>query len=54
MLRFGLQISIEGKVHFYLPFPTYFTLEIKGEFGTTRVEKGIDENFLNKHSILIK
>jgi len=41
-------------VYFSLQFPIYFTLETKGEFGTTRVEKGIDENFLNKHSILIK
>ena len=48
------QISTGGKVHFSLPFPTYFTLETKSEFGTTRVEKGVEDNFLNKHPILIK
>jgi hypothetical protein len=41
-------------VHFSLPFPTYFTLETKSEFGTNRVEKGIEDNFLNEHPILIK
>jgi len=35
-------------VHFYLPFPTYFTLETKGEFVTTRAEKGAEDNFLNR------
>jgi len=48
------KISAGGKVHFSLPFPTYFTLETKSEFGATRVEKGIEDNFLNEHSILIK
>jgi len=48
------QISIEGKVHFSLPFPTYFTLETKSEFGTTRAEKGVEDNFPNKHFISIK
>ena len=43
-----------GKVHFSLPFPAYFTLETKSEFGTTRAEKGVEDNFLNKHPILIK
>lgn len=35
-------------MHFYLPFPTYFTLETKGEFVTTRAEKGAEDNFLNR------
>jgi hypothetical protein len=48
------QISTRGKVHFSLPFPTYFALETKSEFGTTRAEKGVGDNFLNKHPILIK
>ena len=49
------QISVGwGKVHFGLPFPTYFTLETKSEFGIARAEKGIEDNFLNKHPILIK
>jgi hypothetical protein len=52
--RKGPQISTEVKVHFSLPFPTYFTLKTKSEFGTTRAEKGIEDNFLNKHPILIK
>ncbi len=43
-----------GKVHFSLSFSTYFILETKSEFGTTRVEKGVEDNFLNKHPILIK
>ena len=42
------------KVHFSLPFPTYFTLETKSEFGANRAEKGVEDNFLNKHWILIK
>ena len=37
-----------------MPFPTYFTLEAKSEFGTIRTEKGVEDNFLNKHPILIK
>jgi len=41
-------------VHFNLPFPTYFTLETKSEFGANRAEKGMENNFLNKHSILFK
>jgi len=41
-------------VHFSLPFPAYFTRETKSEFGTTRAEKGIEDTFLNGHSILIK
>ena len=44
----------KGKLHFSLPFPTYFTLEIKSEFGTTRAERSVEENFLNEHPILIK
>jgi len=48
------QISTRGKVHFSLPFPAYFTLKTKSEFGTARAEKGIEDNFLNKHPILIK
>jgi hypothetical protein len=48
------QIFTRGKVHFSLPFPTYFTLETKSGFGTTRAEKGVEDNFLNKHPILIK
>ena len=56
------QISTGEKVHFYfppqvhssLPFPTYFILEIKSEFGATRAEKGIEDNFVNEHPILIK
>jgi predicted glycosyltransferase len=37
-------------VYFSLPFPTYFTLGNKSEFGTTRAEKAIKEiiNDLNK------
>jgi hypothetical protein len=42
------------QVYFSLPFPTYFTFETKSEFGTTRAEKGVEDNFLNKHWILIK
>ena len=43
------------QVHFRLPFSAYFTtLENKSEFGATRAEKGIEDNFLNEHSILIK
>ncbi|GAG67009.1 unnamed protein product [marine sediment metagenome] len=49
-----LQISTGRKVHFSLPFPTYFTLKTKSEFGTSRTEKGVEDNFLNKHPILIK
>ncbi len=49
-----LQIFTWEKVHFSLPFPTYFTLETKGNFGSTRVKKGVEDNFLNKHPILIK
>ena len=30
------QISTGVKVHFSLPFPTYFAFETKSEFGTTR------------------
>ncbi|GAH54950.1 unnamed protein product [marine sediment metagenome] len=43
-------------MHFSLPFPTYFTLETEtiSEFGTTRAEKGVEDNFPNKHPILIK
>ena len=41
-------------MHFSLPFPIYFTLETKSEFGTTRAEKGTEDDFLNKHPILIK
>ena len=54
--RKGPQISTEVKVHFSLPFPftTYFTLETKSELGIARAEKGIEDNFLNKHRILIK
>lgn len=43
------QISTGGKVHFSLPFPTYFTLEIKSEVSSTRAEKGVEDNFLDKH-----
>jgi len=43
-----------GKVHFSLPFPTYFALETKREFGIARVEKGVEDNFHNEHPILIK
>jgi len=46
-----LQISTGGKVHFSLPFPTYFTLETKSEFSTNRAENGVEDNFPNKHSI---
>ena len=35
-------------------FSTYFIPETKSEFGATRAEKGIEDNFLNKHPILIK
>ena len=48
------QIFTRGKVHFSLPFPVYFTLETKNEFGTTRAEKCIEDNFYNKHPMLIK
>jgi len=41
-------------VHFSLPFQTYFTLETKSEFGTTIAENGVEDNFLNKHHIIIK
>jgi len=41
-------------VHFSLPFPTYFILETKSELGIARAEKGVEDNFLNKHPILIK
>ena len=41
-------------MHFNLPFPAYCTLETKGEFGTTRAKKDLEDNFLNKHNILIK
>ncbi len=41
-------------MHFSLPFPIYFTLETKREFGTTRAEKSVEDNFLNKHPISIK
>ncbi len=41
-------------MHFSLSFTTYFTLETKREFGTARAEKGVEDNFLNKHPILIK
>lgn len=41
-------------MHFYLPFPTYFTLETKSELGITRAEEDVEDNFLNKHPILIK
>jgi len=43
------QISAGGRVHFSLPFPTYFTLETKNKFGTTRAEKGVEDNFITKH-----
>jgi len=46
------QISTGGKVHFSLPFPVYFILETKSEFGTTRAEKGVEDNFLNKDSYI--
>ena len=49
-----LQISLERKVHFSLPFPIDFTLETKSDFGTTRAEKGIEDNFPNKHFMSIK
>ena len=48
------QISTGGKMRFSLSFPTYFTFETKSVFGTTRVEKGVEDNFLNAHPILIK
>jgi hypothetical protein len=48
------QISAGGRLHFSLPFPTYFTFETKSEFGTNRVEKVIEDNFRNEHPILIK
>ena len=56
------QISTGEKVHFYfpplvhfsLPFPIYFTLETKIELVIARAEKGIEDNFQNKYSILIK
>ncbi|GAG26655.1 unnamed protein product [marine sediment metagenome] len=41
-------------MHFSLPFLTYFSIESKREFGTARVEKGVEDNFTNKHPILIK
>jgi len=41
-------------VHCSLPFPIYFTLETKSKLGTTRAEMGVEDNFLNKHPILIK
>ena len=40
-----LQISTGGKVHFSLPFPIYFTLETKSEFGTNGAERGIEDIF---------
>ena len=49
-----LKISTGGKVHFSLPFPAYFTLKTENKFGTTRAEKSEENNFLNKHSTLIK
>ena len=48
------QIFKREKVHFSLPFPIYFTLETKSEFSTTRAEKGVEDNFYNKHPVLIK
>jgi len=48
------QIFTRGKLRFSLPFPTYFTLETKSGFGTTRAEKGVEDNFPNKHPLLIK
>ena len=36
-------------MHFSLPFPIYFTLEAKSEFGIVKAEKGVEDNFLNKH-----
>ena len=39
------KISNGGKVHFSLPFPIYFTLETKSEFGITKAEKGVEDNF---------
>ena len=48
------QISTGEKVHFSLPFPTYFTPETKSGFGTTRAEKGVEDNFPNEYPILIK
>ena len=41
-------------MHFSLLFRIYFTLETKSEFGTTRAEKGVEDNFPNEHPILIK
>jgi hypothetical protein len=48
------QISTGGKVHFSLPFPNYLTLETKSEFSIARAEKSVEDNFSNKHPILIK
>ena len=41
-------------MNFGLPFPTYFILETKSDFSITRAEKGVKDNFSNKHPILIK
>lgn len=49
MSRPGPKYLHWGKVHFSLPFPIYFTLETKSEFGVTRAEKDIEYNFLSKH-----
>ena len=35
-------------------FQLYLTLETKSEFGATRAEKGVEDNFPNEHPILIK
>ena len=40
-------------MHFNLPFPTYFTLETKGEFVTTRAEKAVKEITNNLNKILL-
>ena len=45
------QISTGEKVYFSLPFPTYLTLETKSEFDIARAEKGVEDNFSNKHLI---
>ena len=41
-------------MQFSLPFLTYFTLKTKSGFGTTRAEKGVEDNFPNEDPILIK
>ena len=41
-------------MHFTLSFTTYFTFETKSDFGIAKVEKGVKDNFSNKHFILIK